>query len=279
MDEADSILIDEARTPLIISRTGKKANDKYRICAKIVESLVNGQHYEVNKKEMKAELTSVGFRYAEQIIGKSLFDLYDPWAFYLINAIKAKELYTKDQEYIVNYETGQVSIVDSFTGRVLDGRRFSDGLQQSIEAKEGVRVSAESEITAKVTYQSLFRLFPQLSGMTGTAMTEASELRETYQLLVLPIPTALPIARRDNPDAVFRTKEGKMKALLKNILNTHSKGRPILIGTTSIEASEEMASALRDLDIPVKVRYYHIYKYVCMYVCIFETRLLFYSIL
>lgn len=169
----------------------------------------------------------------------------------MINAVKAKELYRKDTEYIV--DQGTVSIIDSFTGRVLAGRRFTDGLQQSIEAKEGLRVSEETQVIAKVTYQNLFRLFPRLSGMTGTAFTEAMEFDEVYQLKVLPIPTALPIARRDNEDAVFRTQDGKMKALLRNVLSTHEKGRPILIGTTSLDDSEEMLAALKDFNISANI--------------------------
>eukprot|EP01041_Mallomonas_annulata_P006005 gene6005-12107_t len=251
VDEADSILIDEARTPLIISRKGPAANEKYISSAEIVKSLNKGIHYDVNLKDQKVELTPAGFKFAEQIVGKGLFELLDPWAFFIVNALKAKELYNKDKEYIVR--DGQVAIVDAFTGRVLDGRRFTDGLQQSIEAKESLPVSSDTQTVAKVTYQSLFRLFPKLSGMSGTAFTEAAELRDTYQLKVLPIPTALPIARRDNPDAVFRTKAGKMKALLKNVLTNHEKGRPVLIGTTSVETSEEMAQALKDLGIDVKV--------------------------
>lgn len=248
VDEADSILIDEARTPLIISRKSTGPTEKYITSAEIARNLNPNQHYEVKLKEQKVEMTNAGLKLAEQIVGKNLYDLQDPWAYYIINAIKAKELFNKDKEYIVK-EDGTIGIIDSFSGRVLDGRRFTDGLQQSIEAKEKLRVSGETQVVAKVTYQNLFRLFPKLSGMTGTAFTEASEFFEVYQLKVLPIPTALPIARRDNPDAVFRTKEGKMKALLRNILGTHEKGRPILIGTTSIESSEEMIQALRDLNI------------------------------
>jgi preprotein translocase subunit SecA len=177
--------------------------------------------------------------------------LTDPWAFYVINALKAKELFKVDQEYII--KDGAISIIDAFSGRVLDGRRFTDGLQQSIEAKEKLLVSGETQVVAKVTYQNLFRLFPRLSGMTGTAFTEAAEFLDIYQLKVLPIPTALPVARRDNSDAVFRTKEGKLKALLRNVLTTHEKGRPCLIGTTSVESSEEMVQALKDLGIPAQV--------------------------
>ena len=253
VDEADSILIDEARTPLIISRKGAAPTDKYLSCAQIAKNLQDGVHYAVSKKDQKVDLTPAGFKFAEQIVGKSLFDLADPWAFYIINALKAKELFQRDQEYIVNKADGSISIVDAFSGRVLDGRRFTDGLQQSIEAKEGVVVSGETQVVARVTYQNLFRLFPRLSGMTGTAFTESAEFLDVYQLKVLPIPTALPVARRDNDDAVFRTKDGKMKALLKNVLTVHGKGRPILIGTTSVEQSEDLVQALRDLDIPAQV--------------------------
>jgi preprotein translocase subunit SecA len=253
VDEADSILIDEARTPLIISRKGAAPTDKYLSCAQIAKNLQDGVHYAVSKKDQKVDLTPAGFKFAEQIVGKSLFDLSDPWAFYVINALKAKELFVRDQEYIVNKADGSISIVDAFSGRVLDGRRFTDGIQQSIEAKEGVTVSGETQAVARVTYQNLFRLFPRLSGMTGTAFTESAEFLDVYGLKVLPIPTALPVARRDNDDAVFRTKDGKMKALLKNVLTVHGKGRPILIGTTSVEQSEDLVQALRDLDVPAQV--------------------------
>jgi preprotein translocase subunit SecA len=195
---------------------------------------------------MKVEITQSGYQFIESVLKKSLFDLQDPWAFYILNAIKANELYTVNKEYIVT-SNGCLAIVDSFTGRVLDNRKFSDGLQQALEAKESLTVSGETQIVAKITYQSLFRLFPRLSGMTGTAYTDASELYEVYQLKVMPIPTALPIARRDNADAVFRSQKGKMKALLKNVLTNHEKGRPVLIGTTSVEASEDLVQALRDL--------------------------------
>lgn len=255
VDEADSILIDEARTPLIISRKGAPPTEKYITSAKIAETyLIKDQHYEVNEKDQKIDITPGGYKYAEQILGKSLFDLADPWAFYIINAIKAKELFAENKEYIINNKSnnkndGSISIIDSFTGRVLEGRRFTDGIQQSIEAKEGLKVTSETQVVAKVTYQNLFKLFDRLSGMSGTLITEADELRDVYGMSVFPIPTALPIARRDNPDAVFRTKQGKLKALLKNVLTTHEKGRPVLIGTTSIESSEEMLEALTAVGI------------------------------
>jgi len=245
VDEVDSILIDEARTPLIISRKGKAPTEKYFSCAQIAMELKKGIHYEVDLKNQKVELTATGFKFCEQIVGKGLFEFSDPWAFYIVNALKAKELFNKDKEYII--KDGSIFIVDSFSGRVLEGRRFTDGIQQSIEAKEKLKVSDETQVIAKVTYQNLFKLFPKLSGMTGTALTEAGEFIEVYKLNVLPIPTALPVARRDNDDAVFRTQEGKMKALLRNVLSTHEKGRPILIGTTSVEKSEEMVSALNDI--------------------------------
>jgi preprotein translocase subunit SecA len=252
VDEADSILVDEARTPLIISRKGNAPTDKYISCAEIAKNLKEGEHYEVDRKNTKVEMTPKGFKYAEQIVGKGLFELGDPWAFYIVNAVKAKELYARDSEYIIR-EDGSVAIVDSFSGRVLDGRRFTDGLQQSIEAKEGLAVSAETQTVAKVTYQNLFRLFPRLSGMTGTAFTEAQEFQEVYGLKVLPIPTALPVARRDNADAVFRTQEGKMKALLRNVLSSYDKGRPVLIGTTSVESSEELLKALQGVGVQAQV--------------------------
>merc|ERR1711871_1748330 len=251
VDEADSILIDEARTPLIISRKGLPATDKFITSASIAKNLNQNEHYEVDVKEQKVQITQKGFKITEQILGKSLFDLKDSWAFYILNAIKARELYNEGSEYIIS--EGEIRVIDSFSGRVLEGRRFSDGIQRSIEAKESLTISSETQTVAKITYQNLFRLFPKLSGMTGTAFTESIEFMDVYNLKVLPVPTALPIARRDNPDAVFRTQTGKMKALLKNVITNHDKGRPILIGTTSVESSEEIAKALRDLDIKVNV--------------------------
>ncbi|KAJ1418833.1 P-loop containing nucleoside triphosphate hydrolase protein, partial [Ochromonadaceae sp. CCMP2298] len=251
VDEADSILIDEARTPLIISRRGNGPTNKYVSCAQIAQNLEKDVHYDVNEKDQKVELSAAGFKFAEQIIGKGLYELADPWAYFVINGLKAKELFLKDKQYIV--DGAGISIIDAFTGRVLTGRRFTDGLQQAIEAKEKITVSSETQTVAKVTYQNLFRLFPKLAGMTGTAFTDASEFLDTYGLKVMPIPTALPIARRDNGDAVFRTQEGKMKALLRNVLTNHEKGRPILIGTTSVEASEDTVQALRGLGVNAKV--------------------------
>merc|ERR1711871_573613 len=251
VDEADSILIDEARTPLIISRKGLPATDKFITSASIAKNLNQNEHYEVDIKEQKIQITQKGYKYAEQILGKGLFDLKDSWAFFILNALKAKELYNEGSEYII--DNNEIRVIDSFSGRVLEGRRFSDGIQQSIEAKESLSISSETQTVAKITYQNLFRLFPKLSGMTGTAITESIEFMDVYNLKVLPVPTALPIARRDNPDAVFRTQTGKMIALLKNVITNHDKGRPILIGTTSVESSEEIAKALRDLDIKVNV--------------------------
>lgn len=256
VDEADSILVDEARTPLIISRKGNGPTAKYSSCAQIALNLEVTKHYDVNEKERKIELTPAGFKYCEKIVGKNLYDLVDPWAYYIINAVKAKELYIRDKQYIVAEGPdggSEISIVDEFTGRVLTGRRFTDGLQQAIEAKENIGVSGETQVVAKVTYQNLFRLFPQLSGMTGTAFTEAAEFLDVYDLKVLPIPTALPVARRDSDDAVFRTINGKTKALLKNVLTTHDRQRPVLIGTDSVEKSEELAAALKDLGINAEV--------------------------
>lgn len=252
VDEADSILIDEAKTPLIISRKVVGPTFKFELCAKVCQSLIKGRDYNIDLKEQRVSLTEVGFKNAQNLIGKPLNDINDPWSLYVLNAIRAKELYNKDKEYIVR-DGNSIAIVDTFTGRVLEGRRFSDGMQQAIEAKEGLPISGQAQVVAKVTYQNLFRLFPKLSGMTGTALTDAKELQDVYQLQVLPIPTALPVARRDYPDAVFRTKIGKMKALLANILSNHKKGRPILIGTTSVEYSEELAEALTDIGLKVNL--------------------------
>ena len=175
----------------------------------IAQTLESGIHYTVDEKAHSVLLTEKGYEDSEKVIGKSLFDPQDPWAALITNALKAKEIFTKDKDYIV--KDNQIQIVDQFSGRILTGRRYTDGLHQNIEAKEGIPVSTQSKVTAKVTYQSLYRLFPKFAGMTGTALTDASEFQGVYGLNVVPIPTALPVARRDNPAAVFRSSDGKRR--------------------------------------------------------------------
>ncbi|CAM9922034.1 unnamed protein product, partial [Phaeothamnion confervicola] len=238
VDEADSILIDEARTPLIISRRVAAPTRKYATAAKLAGILQKGTHYTVNEKEQSVVLTDKGFTDVERALGKSMFDPRDPWAPFVLAAVKAKELYRRDREYIV--ADSEVQIVDAFSGRVLDGRRFSDGLHQAIEAKEGIAVGMQSQVTAQITYQSLFRGFEKLSGMTGTAITDANEFQKIYGLSVVP-------ARRDYPDVVFRTKAAALRAMLNEVERVHKDGRPVLIGTTSVRASDAVLNARPDL--------------------------------
>eukprot|EP00802_Teleaulax_amphioxeia_P005324 Tamp_05328.p1 GENE.Tamp_05328~~Tamp_05328.p1 ORF type:complete len:838 (-),score=300.95 Tamp_05328:489-2966(-) len=252
VDEADSILIDEARTPLIISEKTVAPVAKYANSAKIASVLEEKVHYMVDEKSQAVTLTERGFADVEKILSvKDLFNPKDPWSPYIINALKAKSLFKKDVQYVVRGK--EVMIVDEFTGRVLEGRRWSNGLHQSVEAKEGLDPSQETQTVASITYQSFFRLYKTLSGMSGTANTEAKEFADIYGLPVTCIPTALPVARRDNPDAVFRTQNGKWKAVMGDIARRHTKGQPILIGTTSIQASQELSKLLTELKVPHEV--------------------------
>ncbi|KAL9182091.1 hypothetical protein ACHAXT_012434 [Thalassiosira profunda] len=254
VDEADSVLIDEARTPLIISKQVPAPANKYKAARTLADNLKEGVHYTVDLKNKNCVMNERGYKDCERALGvASLFeepaDASGAWAPYILNAVKAKELFHKDIEYTVLPDGAGVGIIDSFTGRVLDGRRWSDGLHQSIEAKEGIEVSEQSQVIAKVTYQSLFRQFSRLSGMTGTALSDAAELEVTYGLKVTPVPTALPIARRDYPDVAFKTRDAANRALVKEVLNVGGgteNGRPCLIGTTSVAQSESIVAALKE---------------------------------
>ena len=255
IDEVDSVLIDEARTPLIISGQVQSATEKYVKAAQIARQLVpqneegDEGHYEVDEKARNVLMTDEGFAMAEELLGvKDLYDPNDPWAHYVFNAIKAKELFTKDVNYIVR--NGEVVIVDEFTGRVLAGRRWSDGLHQAIEAKEGVEIQNETQTLATITYQNFFLLYPKLAGMTGTAKTEESEFEKIYDLSVTIIPTNLPSQRRDLSDMVYRTENGKWVAVAEECAEMHELGRPILVGTTSVEKSEVLSALLQQKGIP-----------------------------
>lgn len=264
VDEADSVLIDEARTPLIISKQVPAPGNKYQTANTLAEALKPDIHYTVDLKNKACTLTEVGYRDSERALGiDSLFTIQadgEAWAPFIINAVKAKELFKKDIEYAVlvdenGAKTG-VGIIDAFTGRVLDGRRWSDGLHQSVEAREGIKVSEQSQVIAKVTYQALFRQFTRLSGMTGTAMTDAEELELTYGLKVIPVPTALPVARRDYPDVAFKTRAAADAAMVKEILNVgggQEGGRPCLIGTTSVAQSESIVAKLKENGIDAEL--------------------------
>jgi preprotein translocase subunit SecA len=249
IDEVDSILIDEARTPLIISGQMARPSEKYLKAAQVARELIRDEHYEVDEKARNVILTDEGFEAAERLLGVSdLFDPKDPWAHFVFNAVKAKELFIRDVHYIVRNQ--EVVIVDEFTGRVLPGRRWSDGLHQAVEAKEGVPIQNESQTLATITYQNLFLLYPKLSGMTGTARTEEAEFSKTYNLEVTVIPTNRPIRRKDAPDLVYKTENAKWKAVAEEIAHMHAQGRPVLVGTTSVEKSERLSAMLKEMGIP-----------------------------
>jgi preprotein translocase subunit SecA len=250
VDEVDSILIDEARTPLIISGPAEESSQKYMLAKQIAEKLVKDEHYEVKEKERQASLLEAGIEVAEGIVGVDSF--YTPgnedWPHFIENAIRAKELYVRDDQYVVEPgERGglEVVIVDEFTGRKMAGRRWSDGLHQAVEAKEGIPPRQENQTLATITFQNYFRLFDKLAGMTGTALTEAAEFFKIYRLDVISIPTNLPVARDDGQDIVYRTEKEKWKAIAEEIERVNEKGQPVLVGTTSVEKSELLSGLLQ----------------------------------
>jgi len=243
IDEVDSILIDEARTPLIISGPADKPSDRYVTAAKVADAFARDVQYKVDEKQRNVTLTEAGYEAAEELLQVS--DLYDPrtqWALYIINALKAKELQKRDVNYIVR--NGEAVIVDEFTGRTMAGRRWSEGLHQAVEAKEGLAIQNETITIASVTYQSFFRNFAKLSGMTGTAATEVTEFGTIYNLSVQVVPPNRPLARIDSPDVVFRLGRAKWDAVVVEVTRMHKKGRPVLVGTTSVEQSEALARLL-----------------------------------
>ncbi|MBD2232695.1 preprotein translocase subunit SecA [Phormidium tenue] len=249
IDEVDSILVDEARTPLIISGQVDRPGEKYNRAAEISRELLAEEHYEVDEKAHNVLLTDEGFIKAEELLGvQDLFDPKDPWAHYIFNAIKAKELFAKDVKYIVRND--EVIIVDEFTGRVMPGRRWSDGLHQAIEAKEHVEIQPETQTLASITYQNFFLLYPKLSGMTGTAKTEEAEFERIYKLEVTIIPTNRTAARRDLSDVVYKNEEAKWKAVAEECAEMHEAGRPVLVGTTSVEKSEVLSALLNERGVP-----------------------------
>ena len=253
VDEVDSILIDEARTPLIISGPTQDEVRWYDEFAKVSRSLVKDVDYEVDEKKRTISVLEPGITKVEDHLG--IENLYEsantPLISFLNNSIKAKELFRNDKEYVVM--DGEVLIVDEHTGRMLAGRRYNDGLHQAIEAKEGVEVREEYQTLATVTLQNYFRLYEKLSGMTGTAMTEASEFDKIYKLGVVPIPTNLPMIRGDQADLVYRTEEAKYEAVVDDIAERNAKGQPILVGTVSVEKSEHLSNKLRARGIPHSV--------------------------
>jgi preprotein translocase subunit SecA len=253
VDEVDSILIDEARTPLIISGRLSDSAKWYRDFAKIARRLQADVHYEVDEKKRQVLVTEDGVARVEQILG--IENLYDhaavDFVHHLETALKAETLYHMDNEYLIDH--GEVKIVDEFTGRVLEGRRYSEGLHQAIEAKEGVAIKEENQTLATITLQNYFRLYDKLAGMTGTAETEAAELASIYNLEVATIPTNVPIARLDQGDLVYKTEAGKFSALIEDIRSRHESGQPVLLGTVSIEKSEKLSSALDKIGVKHEV--------------------------
>ncbi|MCX6471757.1 MAG: preprotein translocase subunit SecA [Corynebacteriales bacterium] len=250
VDEVDSILIDEARTPLIISGPADGSSKWYTEFARIAPHLKKDVHYEVDIRKKTIGVHEAGVEFVEDQLGiENLYDASNSLLVsYLNNAIKVQELFERDKDYIVR--NGEVLIVDEFTGRVLDGRRFNEGLHQAIEAKEGVEIKAENQTLATITLQNYFRMYEKLAGMTGTAQTEAAELDQIYKLGVLPIPTNKPMIRADQTDLIYKTEEAKFAAVVDDITERHEKGQPVLIGTTSVERSEYLARQLTKRGIP-----------------------------
>ncbi len=260
IDEVDSILIDEARTPLIISGQVERPQEKYQKAAELSLALAKAKElskdgidpegdYEVDEKQRSCILTDQGFAKCEEYLGvNDLYNPQDPWAHYITNALKAKELFVKDVNYIIKND--EAVIVDEFTGRVMPGRRWSDGQHQAIEAKESLKIQPETQTLASITYQNFFLLYPGLAGMTGTAKTEEVEFEKTYKLESTVIPTNQIRKRQDWSDQVFKTEIGKWKAVAKETAQIHRDGRPVLVGTTSVEKSELLSSLLSDENIP-----------------------------
>lgn len=248
IDEVDSILIDEARTPLIISGRLEKSAETYQMMATVAPQLKKDIDYEVDEKNKNIILTEEGIDRAQDILQiKDLFDLNTQYAHHLLQALKAKELFVKDTDYVVR--NGEVMIVDEFTGRLMEGRRWSDGLHQAIEAKEGVKIQDETQTLASITFQNLFRLYPKLAGMTGTAMTEEAEFGKIYNLEVTAIPTNKPDIRINYPDVIYKNERAKFNAVVQDIIEQNKLGRPVLVGTISIEKSEYVSHLLSQLGI------------------------------
>ena len=245
VDEVDSILIDEARTPLIISGPGAKSTDMYAVMAKAVAGLKEGNDYTVDEKQKTVAAADSTVPKIEKILG--INNLYAPENIELSHcftaALRAKALMKRDRDYVVR--NGEIIIVDEFTGRLMEGRRYSDGLHQAIEAKEGVKIQRESQTLATITFQNYFRMYNKLAGMTGTAKTEEDEFLKIYNLPVIVVPTNKPVQRIDYPDLIYKTKRAKYKAVGKFVQELHAKGQPVLIGTTSITQSEELSAVLK----------------------------------
>ena len=253
VDEVDAILIDEARTPLIISGPSKAPTQKYLRTTKLVDTLRKDIHYSVDEKNQNATLLEEGLAFCEQALGTSdLYNVEDPWIPYILNSVKAKELFVRNTHYIAN-EENEIIIVDEFTGRTMIGRRWSDGLHQAVEAKEGLPIQDESQTLASITYQNLFLLYSKLSGMTGTAKTEEVEFEKIYNLQVIPVPTNRSIQRKDFPDVIYKNQYLKWQAIANECLEMYNLGRPVLVGTTTIEKSELLAALLTEYQLPYRL--------------------------
>ena len=253
VDEVDSILIDEARTPLIISGPADKATKWYMEFANIVGKLIRDNHYEVDEKKRTVSILDPGVTRVEEVLGiENLYEAVNtPMIGYLNNAIRAKELFKRDKDYVVM--NGELLIVDEHTGRMLAGRRYSEGLHQALEAKERIEIQDENQTLATITLQNYFRLYKKLGGMTGTSMTEASEFMQIYKLGVIPIPTNKSMVRIDQSDLIYKSESGKFTAVAQDIVARHKKGQPVLVGTVSVEKSEELSAILKKNGIPHEV--------------------------
>ena len=253
IDEVDSILIDEARTPLIISGQAEKPTENYYTAAKIVSRLKEEEDYMIEEKTKSAALNEDGIAKVEAQLGiENLYaDENNEWSHLITNAVRAKALFKKDRDYVV--KDGEVIIVDEFTGRLMFGRRYSDGLHQALEAKENVKIERESQTLATITFQNYFRMYEKLSGMTGTAKTEEGEFTKIYRMDVVEVPPNKEMIRKDEADVIYRTAQGKIDAIIEDIKAAHAAGRPVLVGTVSIEKSEVLSRALKRCGIPHNV--------------------------
>ena len=254
VDEVDSILIDEARTPLIISGASDESTELYQAMDAVVRQLKAEEDYTIDEKSKTAMLTDAGVAKCEKILG--IENLFDPasiaYQHHILQSLKAHHCFKRDVDYIVSDE-GKVVIVDEFTGRLMPGRRFSDGLHQALEAKEGVKVEAENQTLASITFQNYFRMYDKLAGMTGTAQTEAVEFDQIYHLETITIPTNKPMIRKDLPDLIFRTQKEKYHAIIESIKELYKTGQPVLVGTISIETSELLSAMLKKEGVPHSV--------------------------
>ncbi|EPS67897.1 hypothetical protein M569_06876, partial [Genlisea aurea] len=252
VDEVDSVLIDEGRNPLLISGEASKDAARYPVAAKVAELLIRGLHYSVELKDNSVELTEEGIELSERALETNdLWDEKDPWARFVLNALKAKEFYRRDVQYIVR--NGKALIINELSGRIEEKKRWSDGIHQAVEAKEGLKIQADSIVVAQITYQSLFKLYPKLSGMTGTAKTEEKEFLKMFQMPVIEVPTNRPNIRQDLPIQAFATARGKWQYACAEIEYMFRLGRPVLVGTTSVENSEYLSYLLNRRDIPHSV--------------------------